>query len=57
MENNNRLETYVKPEMNIVEIEKDNVITTSASCIIVEMSVSWSDGSGNSFSSSGTPGN
>ncbi len=44
------MENYEKPVMEIVELDQDDIIVTSAGCIIVSQTVNWSDGAGNSYS-------
>ena len=51
MENNKNLEAYVKPEMDVIDIEKDDVIATSGDGII-GMSVTWEDANGNTYTNS-----
>ena len=49
-----RKEDYLRPEMEVVALDEENVIVTSG-CMVVSMSVSWSDGSGNRYTNT-TPG-
>ena len=49
------MENYIKPEMEVVELAKDNAILTS-SCIIVSSTVTWQDSNGNWYSTT-VPGN
>ena len=49
-----RKEDYLRPEMEVVALDEENVIVTSG-CMVVSMSVSWSDGSGNQYTNT-TPG-
>lgn len=53
MEMENTREAYVSPELEMIEIGKEDVILTSG-CIIVSSSVSWEDGSGNRYTTQGT---
>lgn len=51
------MEKYVKPEMDVVELSKDDTILTSsgnANCeVIVSWNVTWEDANGHQYSNSG----
>ena len=46
------MEKYVKPEFEVIELDKNDAILTSGSgsCIIVSSTVYWEDANGNKFS-------
>ena len=48
------MEKYVKPEMEVIELTQDDVITASSSCIIVSWTVTYEDAGGNQYSQSGS---
>lgn len=49
------MEEYVKPELEVISMAKeDTILTSSSSCdVIVSWTVNYSDGAGNQYSVSG----
>ena len=48
------MEKYVKPQLDIIDLNKEDTILTSSSCdVIVSWTVTWEDGNGNVYSNSG----